>query len=254
MPLSRWFKPRCPVDPAAKRWIEGRLQWLSEQFGRDVFTRRAIILPTNEFFPDPVDGTEASVRNLLNQVCGYMDVDPELVALEMFTNETELWLVDDAGKYLPTGAAGLYEEQIGRTVVHIETSELMNLEGLVGTMAHELAHFRLMGQRRVTGDEYDNELLTDLTAVFLGLGIFLGNGPRNWDSQYTKWPGTDLRRPEYMTLPMFAYALAHAAWCRGETKPDWARFLSFELRPCFRQGLRYLTETNDSTFGPTNAA
>lgn len=62
-----WFKPRCPVDPAAKRWIEERLHWLSEQFGRETFTRRALILPTNEFFPDPMDGTEASVRNLLQR-------------------------------------------------------------------------------------------------------------------------------------------------------------------------------------------
>ena len=249
-----WFKPQCPVDAAAKRWIEDRLHWLSDEFGRDTFTRRAVILPTNEFFPDPIDGTESSVRNLLDQVCGYMDVDPDLVTLEFFTNEAELWLINDDGKYLPTGAGGLYDEQVGRTVIHIETSELMNLEGLVGTMAHELAHLRLMGERRVTGDEFDNELLTDLTAVFHGFGIFLGNGPRNWDSQYSDWPGTNLRRPEYMTLPMFAYALAHAAWCRGEQKPAWSRFLSFDLRPCFKQGLRYLNQTGDSTFTPNNTA
>ncbi len=249
-----WFKPQCPVDPAAKRWIEERLHWLSGQFGRETFTRRAIILPTNEFFPDPMDGSEASVRNLLNQVCGYMDVHPGLVTLELFTNKTELWLVNDDGKYLPTGAAGLYDEQAGRTVIHIETSELMNLSGLVGTMAHELAHLRLMGERRVTGDEYDNELLTDLTAVFHGFGIFLGNSPRNWDSQYSTWPRTGLKRPEYMTLPMFAYALAHTAWFRGQRKPDWLPFLSFDLKPCFKQGVRYLMETKDSAFAPKNVA
>ena len=64
-----WLKPQCPVDDTAKRWIENRLQWLSEQFGRDIFTRRAMILPTKEFFPEPVDGSEASIRNLLDQVC-----------------------------------------------------------------------------------------------------------------------------------------------------------------------------------------
>jgi hypothetical protein len=50
-------------------------------------------------------------------------------------------------------------------------------------------------------EEYDNELLTDLTVVVFGLGIFLANMPRNWDSQYKKWPGTDLNMPEYMTPP-----------------------------------------------------
>ena len=248
-----WFQPRCPVDAAAKQWIEDRLQWLAQEFGRDTFTRRAVILPTNEFFPDPIDGTKASVRKLLDQVCLFMDVDPGRVALDLFTNTQELWLVNDDGKYLPTGAAGLYEEQIDKTVIRIETTELMDLSGLVGTMAHELAHLRLMGERRVTGDEYDNELLTDLTAAFHGFGIFLGNSPRNWDGQYGNWPGTDLKRPEYMTLPMFAYVLAHSAWFRNERKPDWLSFLSFDLKPCFKQGLRYLMDTEDSEFAPEDA-
>ncbi len=67
-----WSKPQCPVDEKAKCWIEERLEWLSGQFGRELFTQRAPILPTRDFFPDSVDGTEASVRNLLNQVCVFM--------------------------------------------------------------------------------------------------------------------------------------------------------------------------------------
>jgi len=180
-----------------------------------------------------------------------MDADPDSVTLELFTEKTDLWLVNDSGKYLPTGAAGLYDEQTGKTVIHIETSGLFDLSSLVGTMAHELAHLRLMGEKRVTGNEFDNELLTDLTVVFHGLGIFLGNCPRNWESQESRWPGTDLRRPEYMSLPMFAYALAHAAWHRDQHKPEWAQFMSYDLRPCFKQGLRYLQSTGDSTFAPS---
>ncbi len=74
--------------------------------------------------------------------------------------------------------------------------------------------------------------------------------PRNWDSQYGNWPGTTLKRPEYMTLPVFAYAPAHAAWFRNERKPQWYSFLSFELKPCFKQALHYLLETGDSAFSP----
>lgn len=245
-----WFAPQCPVDDAAKRWIEDRLHWLSDQFGRDVFTRRAVILPTNDFFPDPVDGSVESVRNLLNQVCGYMDVDPERVELEIFTDKSQLWLVNDDGKYLPTGPAGLYEEGDHKTVIHIERSGINDLHNLVGTMAHELAHLRLMGEGRVTGEEYDNELLTDLTAAFHGFGIFLGNSPRNWESKYDLWPGTSLKRPEYMSLHMYAYVLAHCAWFRGQSRPDWYPFLSFDLKACFKQGVRYLMKTSDSTFSP----
>ncbi len=248
--LFGWFKATCPVDAAAKKWIEERLHWLADQFGADTFVRRAVILPTNEFFPDPVDGTEASVRNLLDQVCRYMDVAPRRVALELFTNKHALWLVNEQGKSLPTGAAGLYDERADRITIHIDTSQLNHLPGLVGTMAHELAHLRLMGERRVRGDEYDNELLTDLTAVFHGFGIFLGNSPANWDGLYGQWPGTALRKPEYMTLPMYAYVLAHAACLRQQSRPEWYQFLSYDLRPCFKQGVRFLMETRESTFLP----
>ena len=248
-----WFKPTCPVDLSAKQWLESRLQWLSKQFGRDIFVRRAMIQPTLEFFPDPMDGTEESIRNLLDQVCKYMDVDPKRVELKLFTNPNALWLVNEDGKYIPTGAAGLYDSQFGRTKIHIETSELSDLVGLVGTMAHELAHLRLMGEHRVTGNEFDNELLTDLTAVFHGFGIFLGNSPRNWDSQYKLWAGTNLKRPEYMTLPMFAYSIAHKSWFLGERKPEWYQHLSHDMKPCFKQAIRYLMETEDSTYAPNNA-
>src|SRR5262245_14813750 len=130
-----WFTPFCPVDDAAKRWTENRLHWLSAEFGHDVFTRRAVILPTIDFFPDPIDGTESSVRNLLDQVCGYMDAEPGDVELQLFKPKNDFWLVNEHGKSLPTGPAGLYDRQLGRTVIHVATTEMLNLGGLVGTMA-----------------------------------------------------------------------------------------------------------------------
>lgn len=57
-----WFRPTCPVDPRAKNWIETRLAWLADEFGLDVFTRRSIILPLQEYFPDNYDGSEAAAK------------------------------------------------------------------------------------------------------------------------------------------------------------------------------------------------
>jgi hypothetical protein len=248
-PMFGWPRPTCPVDPHAKEWIEGRLQWLANEFGLDVFTQRPLILPLQEFFPDKYDGSEESLRTLLDRVCGYMDADPALVELELFSNRNRVWLVDDQGQYLPH-EAGLYDEQSHKTVILLETSQLDDPMTLVGTMAHELAHLRLLGERRASYDEFDNELLTDLTVVFYGLGIFLANVPRAWQSLFTAWPDADVRKPEYMTQPMFGYALAHAAWFRNEQKPAWAKHLRIDARSSFKQGLRYLLQTGDSKFKP----
>lgn len=248
-----WFKPACPVDPHAKRWIEQRLSWLAQQFGRDVFSRRALILPLQEFFPDRYDQSAESVRVLVDRVCAYMDVDPDRVELEFYTDRGGVWLVNERGQALPR-AAGLYDERSQKTVIHLETSQFANPMELVGTVAHELAHLRLLGERRLSPKVFDNELLTDLTVVFHGLGVFLANVPQAWESDFKSWPGTSARRSEYMTQPMFGYALAHAAWFRDERQPFWAKHLRMDARASFKQGLRYLWATGDSQFKPPHAS
>lgn len=243
------FRPSCPCDPAAKQWVEERLEWLAVDFEDSAFTGRRIVLPTGDFFPDPYDQSERSVRALLDRVCDYMDVVPDLVSLKFVAEAGKIWLVDDQGRYLP-GAAGTYEEGEYQYIIRIDRSGLDDPMGLVGTIAHELAHVRLLGEGRIMREVYDNELLTDLTVVHFGLGIFLANTPRNWESHYTTWPDTMLHKPEYMTPPMFGWALAHLAWFRGEENPAWARYLSSSARSNLKQGIRYLNATADSAYKP----
>jgi hypothetical protein len=250
--MFRWFKASCPVDPAAKAWVEQRLQWLSEEFDTSAFTGKPIVLPTAEFFPDAYDHSKQSVRRMLDRVCDYIGVAPNLVAIKLVDDRQNIWLVNERGQYLPT-AAGTYHEGNQKFRICISTAELIRPMDLVGTIAHELAHARLLGEGRIPDDLFDNELLTDLTVVFHGLGIFLANSPRNWDSSYSKWPGTTLKKPEYMTPPMFGYALAHLAWHRSEERPEWAKHLHPSARANLKQGLRYLAETCDSAFPPSKA-
>jgi hypothetical protein len=243
------FRPSCPCDPAAKAWVEERLQWLVEEFDDTCLSGRPVILPTPEFFPDPYDGSKKAVRALLDRVCDYMGVVPDLVAMKLVSDAGQIWLVNESGQYLP-GAAGTYSEGKRKYIIRIDESGLSDPMGLVGTMAHELAHVRLLGEGRIMREVFDNELLTDLTAVAFGLGVFLANTPRNWDSQLGNWPGSDLRRPEYMSPPMFGYALAHLAWFWEESKPEWVRHLRWSVRGEFKQALRFLEQTGDSAFKP----
>ena len=248
--MFNWFKPTCPVDEQAKAWVEKRLGWLANQFGLDVFTRRALILPTEDFFPDRFGADQQAAQTLLERVCRYMDADPDCVELKLFRDSNPLWLVNEQGQYLP-GAAGLYEESdSSRVVIQLGKSQLSEPIWAIGTIAHELAHLRLLGEKRIHQSVFDNELLTDLTVVFHGLGIFLANDPRAWESQMTRWPNSKLKKPEYMTQPMFGYALAHSAWHRDERKPQWAKFLRPDARCSLKQGIRFLFETEQSEFKP----
>jgi hypothetical protein len=244
-----WFAPTCPCDPVAKQWVEDRLSWLSQQFGLHILLERPIILPIAEFFPDPWDGSRKAVRCMFRRVCEYMMVDPEDVELKIFTDRAE-------SSPLPwTGgtAAGTWQRGDGpwkKGVVRVARDMLERPSDLVGIMAHELAHQRLLGEERWDADAHDNELLTDLAAVYHGFGVFLANNPRKSTGQLDYWPGTTLYKPEYISEPMLGYALAHIAWFRDEERPAWAKHLRWAPRAVFKQGLRFLQQTNDSSFKP----
>jgi len=269
-----WFAPRSPCDPSAKKWTEDRLRWLSGHFGLHVLLEKPVILPTSEFFPDKWDATPAAVQKMFERVCGYMNVPPRSVELKIFndtSNSGSMAALDPlrgfaAGTWQgadhswgasQTGTPGAPRAQDARpsygsrrSVIRLEQSTLDRPSDLVGTMAHELAHQRLLGEGRANSQAFDNELLTDLTAVYHGFGVFLANNPRKSTGRLDVWPGTQLKRPEYLSEPMLAYALAHIAWFRDEPKPAWAKHLRWAPRAAFKEALRYLDKTADSTFKP----
>ena len=239
-----WFQPVCPCDPAAKPWVEEKLRWLVSQFGLHVLLERPVILPTKEFLPDNWDCSREAAQVLFNRVCDYMGIDPSKLVLKIFRDKTPtaLLMIDPSRGI----AAGTYKWG----VVRIEECQLERPDDLVGVMAHELSHHRLLGESRYSPECFDNELLTDLTAVFFGFGIFLCNNPRKSTGQLSHWPGTKLYRPEYLSEPMMGYALAHIAWHRDEERPVWYKHLNWPMRAVFKQGLRYLHKTLGSSFLP----
>jgi hypothetical protein len=239
-----WFSPSCPVDNAAKNWIENRVEWLVEQFGIDQFARNVMILPIPEFFPDPFDESRESTRVLLDRVCQYLGVAATAVKLRFFSEANRPPIVDANG-YSTAPTAGLYRPGAVHTI-HLESGQLHDPMSLVGTMAHELAHARLLGEGRIEPEVFDHELTTDLMTIFQGMGIFLANVPRHWDSGLSYWPGTKLKKPEYMTAPMFAYALGVWGWLHNVEKPAWLGHLHYNVRGECKQALRFLFKTEET--------
>jgi tetratricopeptide (TPR) repeat protein len=148
------------------------------------------------------------------------------------------------------GAAGLYQEREERAVVQIEESQFSDPLALVVTFAHELAHVRLLGDRRLQRDEADGELVTDLLTVFLGFGVFLANAA----SRSTMYLGLGTSRGTvkrgYLNDAEFAYALAILAWLQDQGEPPWASLLRPNVREPMLEAIRWLAQTDEKTHRP----
>ncbi len=245
-----WFAPCCPCDPVAKEWIERRITWLSNQFPSNIFTDRPLILPTNEFFPEKCDASKEYAQAVLHRVCQFMGVERSRVLLRFSHEPHKVWFVNDSGAYMPH-TAGMYSHSQTGHVITLDDGQLYHPADLIATMAHELAHARLLGEGRLRWHHHDDELLTDLTAFILGFAIFMSNSPRAWTSTFTKWPGTRVNKPEYMTSPMYGYALAHLAWFQGQPNPAWVKYLGTNVINDCKDAIRFLFRDGDSSFRPS---
>lgn len=249
MVFSRLFT-RCPLDdPREKAWVELGMQWLSEQFGIEPLLKAEVLLPTPEHFPLPCTGAPEDAERLLGRLCRQLHIEPAGIALEHFQ--------DDRMPLSATGsaAAGVYSERDdGSAVISLARSTLADPLQLVATLAHELAHRRLLGENRIDPDVADHEQLTDLLPVFFGLGVFAANAVvRESSLEYGARHTWSIRRLGYLPARLFGYALALFAWLRGERRPAWAAPLRRDARTVLRQSLKYLDKTGDSLFTPATA-
>lgn len=244
-----WFTPKCPVEAEDKVWIEESMLWLVEEFGADTLRDCTVVLPTDEFFPDPFSEEEDDVRALVDRVCGYMGVSPERVELKFFTDEdAALRLKMPSCESTRAGIAGHYQKRRGNYVISIESAQARDPTSLVATIAHELGHARLLGEARLHAGYEDHEPLTDLLTVFLGMGVFTGNAVfsfRQWTDAFSQ--GWQTERLGYMSEEMFGYALGLFAWVRGESNPGWSKYLKGNVSAYFKSGHKYLEKVGTTT-------
>jgi hypothetical protein len=240
--MAIWpFRAKCPVDDESRSWVDRRMKWLAEEFGMETWRTAKAVEPTEEFFPDKFDGTQETVRLMLDRVCGFMGVDPNRVELQYYREGAKAEIshtvhVATTGR----GSAGHYIAG-EKEIVGIEESKLGDPTMLVATIAHELAHVRLLGEKHLTVREEDHEPLTDLTTVFFGMGIFNANASFQFN-QWSQggWHGWKASTLGYLNESMFGYALGLWTFGRGEENPAWRKHLRVNPRTYMKQAVGFL--------------
>ncbi len=231
-----FLTPKCPVDACQKAWTEMRLAWLSNQLGKKRLLRAEVLLPTDRCFSQ-LDGTEPGARNVFVELCRRMQIDPATVEFEVVPEGTM------------HGVAGVYEWQEGQAKIRVAESQLDDSPALVATLIHELSHQILLGGGYLSPEAEEHEYVTDLLAVFLGMGVFGANAVvRESHETGGTWHSWGIGKQGYLTAREYGYALAVFAWVRRERKSDWRRFLRLDARAFFDRGTKYLRRTKDCLF------
>ncbi len=153
-------KAKIPVDDSLREWTDTRLDWLKEKLGEESLSK-PMIEPTEEFFPFNWKTDAESLVNLLGTLAAYAGIDIERLAIAP---------VEPTGEAPPPAVI----KQGGKLVLPIETSELRDINVASSILIRKLMLIKLR-DAGIKDSENDLPLLTDLAAVYLGLGIFCAN-------------------------------------------------------------------------------
>ena len=247
-----WTKRDEPTATEADReWVHEALPDILRSFGSARLLALPTFTPNTKHFPHAFDGSESDAEFVLGQVCRTMQAHQDGIDL-VFDDDGSMELsggihVSPADrKGGSNGAAGTYQEQsAGRYRITLSTKSLSNLQGLISTIAHEVSHIKLLGERRLSPKDPEQELLTDLTVIAHGYGIFQGNSAfmvNQW--QNDSYQGWQMQRTGYLPIEVVSYALALLAMLKKE-EPDWKRYLSTTMSKSFSRNHAFLVKKPD---------
>lgn len=240
----------CPVSEHTRLWLESA--FLLDFFGKENMEQRTVLIPSPSAFPILYDGTEQSARDTLKIVATQMEVASDSV---------QLFFYDDRVREVSTGspfggkiylqlhqgdqiAAGVYwgRAEDGKFEVWLNRKNLSDPERLVATLAHEIAHIKLLGENRIREND---EPLTDLTTVIFGLGVFNANVAFQTTKTFESygWESSG-----YLTQMEWGYALALFAHLRGERSPEWIHLLTPNVKSDFLLGQKFILDNPNIVF------
>lgn len=182
------FGPAKPLRQDELDWQLAAFQWLLEEFeGVERHAGSTLFNPDGDYFADSALTGDQRAQELLLEIKQMMDIGDWPTRLVPMARIRAPEHITDTIILQPIGpsSAGtfqLVEDESMRTIAQIRYApdQLADPPSLVATFAHELSHYLLTSRRHTfPGGDDLHELLTDLTAVFMGFGIFLVNSARN---------------------------------------------------------------------------
>ncbi len=249
------FRRRPPIDADEWEWQLAAFAWLEREYAGDAILQdRILARPDGDEFPDTDASGHALAEEVLRQVKAIAGVATWPTDLKPMvrrpSNQTLTQGIATAGGAGPAGTFQMVRgsDNLFRAEIHYSDEDIERPIALVGTLGHEIAHYRLHKlPAHGPGGEECEELLTDLTAIWLGFGIMLGNQARyggHVANEHGQWFVSGSRGYLSEAARMSALAISEAR--AGRDPMAAAPYLKPHLVRDLRQAARYI-ERRDLT-------
>lgn len=224
-------------------------KWLLKHFGGDDFYKEAkLILPTREYFPAKVDSEEEAVESTFGMVKKYAGMEEWPCRLEAQEEDVDTLVAPTiAIQNAPTTPLGTFQAKSDDEIVITYNPSIANEPTqLVATFAHELSHYLTGTTPEDPPGGWDNwEFATDITATFLGFGIFMANSAFNF-SQFTSAgsQGWHTSGSGYLSESEHIYALAIFLLLKKMPIESASKFLKPNLKKLLKAAVSEINNSN----------
>jgi len=239
-----------PLDYERRKYFENNLLWLIQEFPKPGIEDRQVICPTPENFPIQWNASEENANAACRIICENMQLNHNEIELDFYDNGMQEIDMGTSVIFMENHpedsiAAGLYHHERneeGKYQVSIDQALLEAPDNLIATLAHELVHVKLLGEKKL---DFNDEMLTDFATVFFGLGIFNANTAFQFHSGYDRW---GYKSMGYLSIEEWAYALALFAFIRHEDNPLWSKHLAKPVLNEFNKSMDYMLKNEGEIF------
>jgi hypothetical protein len=219
-----------------QKWLMRYMRKLVAKSGADHFIAAPIVEPTRRFFPEGWNGTVYDVHVVTQRLMHFAGLDELRVHMTSF------------GKSEYGHTAGWYAGiEDGRCSFGVAIHQMRDPEAAAGVMAHEVAHAWRHHHHLVADSRDREELLTDLTTIYLGFGILSTNNTDRYRSS-GNWSETRWSVSSVGYLPPDSMAFLLALQAHARERRDEVRTIDKHLEPnqqaCFRESMKLLDDVD----------
>ncbi|MDV2080856.1 hypothetical protein [Marinobacter xestospongiae] len=243
------FGSRSLVGDTELEWQLDTYGWLLRNFGRRFRDVTYILVkPDRQHFPDECESEDEVFEKTFLRVKRYADMEHWPCELLPQENDPETVLGDTLLiQGAETGPAGTFRYRSGgKGLVTYNRSLVSEPQALVSTYAHELGHYLTANCKEPPPGGWELwEPATDLTAVYMGFGLFMANSSfifRQFSSAGTQ--GWRTQTLGYLSQPELLNALAIFMVLKSIDIQEVSPFLKRGLKGDLAKCLKFLKKTD----------